>query len=126
MLSREMIESSNPGTPLLYRGENHKWYSGIVQEVGRYNGKSYSEAVGFLDVQPTDARLSGSLRKLWDSTGVAYVVPEVALTGHLPTEELRGILEAATPRETASFYVMEIMQQLDAIRTNYTPIPASK
>ena len=121
MINAEVIEKANVGDPLLYQGQDHRWYSVVVTEVGRYNGRPIAEIAGYLNIKPTDKRLFRSDRILWDSSSDVYLVPEAALTGKMSTEELRALLEAATPNPILQFKCNEIMEKLEEIRVNYNP-----
>ncbi len=119
MIPRKVIEQAGVGYFVLYRGDAPTWYSGIVKNVKKYGDRPVSETVGFLDVDPIDMRLSGSTRRLWDSTGQVYLVPKEVLTGKMSDEQVRILLDSGTFDPIERFYVDEIMESLHELRKNY-------
>ena len=80
-----------------------------------------SENVGYLEVQPLDVRLSSLTRTLWDSIAHVYLVPEKALSGKMPAEEVKKLLDSATSSSVDKFCVDEIINDLEYITKNYMP-----
>ena len=116
MISQEMLKEIKAGEPIIYEGINYTWYSGIVKQT-MLNG---NEILG-LEVAPTDIRLDTDVSKIWDSSGNIYRVSEQVLLGQETRNNVRKLLEAATPQQSR-FHVNRIMAQLDTIVANYYPL----